>query len=132
MKQEPPTVYIIDDDVSVRKALSRLLRSAGLHTTALASSDELAYIEKIPEKACVIADVRTWGNSGLRLPDALVKSGRHLPVIFVTAQDTEQVRSEAKQSGAAGYFRKPVDAQALLDAIEWALVNGSMATREGH
>jgi FixJ family two-component response regulator len=73
------------------------------------------------EHACIISDVRMPGISGLELPELLARAGRHLPVIFVTAHDTEQTRAIAQRAGAAAYFSKPVDDQALLDAIAWAL-----------
>jgi len=61
------------------------------------------------------------GGSGLELPTLLETTGRKLPVIFVTAHDTPETREHALRVGAAGYFRKPVDELALLDAIAWAL-----------
>ncbi|RYD70614.1 MAG: response regulator [Verrucomicrobiaceae bacterium] len=72
------------------------------------------------EGACVISDVRMPGASGLELPRMLAQAGRDLPVILVTAHDTPDTRYRAKDVGAAAYFRKPVDDQALLDAIAWA------------
>jgi FixJ family two-component response regulator len=71
--------------------------------------------------ACVIADVTMAGGSGLALAQALKDRGDHMPVILVTAHDTEETRTAARRCGASAYFRKPVDDQALLDAIEWAL-----------
>jgi len=59
----------------------------------------------------------------LASPGLLASRGLHTPVIFVSAQDTEHIRAEAKHVSAAGFFRKPVDAQALLDAIAWAVRN---------
>ncbi len=61
------------------------------------------------------------GGSGLDLPKKLHDQGSWLPVIIVTAHDTEEMRAKARQVGVVGYFRKPVDDQALIDAIEWAL-----------
>ena len=68
------------------------------------------------------------GTGGLDLPALIGSAGRHLPVIFVTAHDTPETRDLAKRLGAAGYFCKPVDDRALLDAIGWAL-SGRKATR---
>jgi two-component system response regulator FixJ len=77
------------------------------------------------ENACLIADVKMPGMDGLELQQKLVEDGTNLPVILVTGFDTEETRALAKQSGAAGYFRKPVDDRALLDAIRWVLSHRS-------
>ena len=115
------TVYIIDDDASVRQALVRLLRSAGFNVTAFSSVQELLdYPEMIPN-SCVIADIRMPGVSALELPALLQSGGWQIPVIYLTAQDTEETRTAAKQAGAAAFFRKPVDDQALIDAIAWVV-----------
>ena len=73
------------------------------------------------EEACVVSDVQFPGKSGLELPVLLGRAGHHLPVIFVTAHDTPETRDLALRYGASSYFRKPVDEQALLDAITWAV-----------
>jgi FixJ family two-component response regulator len=67
------------------------------------------------------------GISGFELPGLLARAGHHVPVIFVTAHDTPETRQRAQSVGAAGYFRKPVDDQALLDAIAWAIGGGRAA-----
>ncbi len=115
------TVYLVDDDPSVQRALFRLLLTAGFSVTAFGTVDELMAAEVEGENACVVADIRMPGTNGLSLPHLLERRGAHLPVIYVTAQDTEEARAGARRAGAAGYFRKPVDAQALIDAIHWAL-----------
>ncbi len=71
--------------------------------------------------ACVISDIQMLGISGLDLPGLLTREGRRLPVIFVTAHDTPESRNRAQIAGAVAYFRKPVDDQALLDAVAWAI-----------
>jgi FixJ family two-component response regulator len=73
------------------------------------------------QNACLIADVKMRGHSGLELQQMLTARGSSLPVILITAFDTDGTRAQAKKEGVAGYFRKPVDDQALLDAIHWAL-----------
>lgn len=70
--------------------------------------------------ACIISDVKMHGMTGLELQRKLRADGARVFFIFVTAYDTDEARSEAKQAGAIAYFRKPVDDMALLDAIEWA------------
>ena len=118
--EHPHQIYIIDDDESVRRALCRMLRSAGMVASAYATVDGFIADCARAGNACVIADVRLQGTSGLDVPAALHRIGCDLPVIIVTAQDSDAARAEAKQAGAVAFFRKPVDDQALLDAIEWA------------
>lgn len=120
-EQVVATVYIVEDDASVRRAMSRLMRSAGLSEAAFANVEEFVAADIEDTNACVVADVRMPGASGLDLPEILAGRGNQLPVIFVTAQDTEVTRERARNVGAAGYFRKPVDDQALIDSIHWAL-----------
>jgi FixJ family two-component response regulator len=115
------TVYIVDDDASVRQALARLVQSCGMRAQVFATVSELIAVDQFAEPACVIADIRMPETSGLELPVLLARQGDRLPVIFVTSYDNDQNRAAAKRVGAAGYFRKPVDGEALLDAIAWAV-----------
>ena len=117
----PPTVYIIDDDASVRTALERLLISAGIRSRTFAGADEFLKAGTPPDGSCVITDVKMHGMTGPELQRKVRESGARVAFIFVTAYDTEEVRAQAKRDGAVAYFRKPVDDQALLDAIGWAM-----------
>jgi len=121
MQVKKAIVYIVDDDDSVRGAIKRLLRSMGLEAQAFASGDDFLKSEFRDQNACLVADVKIPGMSGLELHQKLSERGSKLPVIFITGFDDEETRSEARKSGAFGYFRKPVDDQALLDAIQLAL-----------
>ena len=116
-----PTVYIIDDDASVRTALERLLISAGIRSRTFAGADEFLKAGIPPDGSCVISDVKMHGMTGPELHRKIRESGARVSFIFVTAFDTEEVRAQAKKDGAIAYFRKPVDDQALIDAIGWAL-----------
>ena len=69
---------------------------------------------------CIVADMTMPGMSGLELKPLLDAAGISYPLILLTAHDNEEIRSAARSAGAAAYFRKPVDTQALLDAIRWA------------
>jgi FixJ family two-component response regulator len=115
------TVYIVDDDFSVRQALARLVQSAGMRVEVFGTVPELVSRANLAEPTCVVADIRMPHISGLELPGLLARNGHRPPVIFVTAYDTEENRAEAKNVGAAAFFRKPVDGHALLDAIAWAV-----------
>ncbi len=121
MSSAPIKIYIVDDEPSICTAYSRLALTAKMQPKAFASVEEFLSSEFTDENACVISDVWMPGISGLDLPDLLARDGHRLPVIFVTANDSPEAREIAQRSGAAGYFRKPVDDQALLDAIEHAI-----------
>ncbi|HUB68236.1 MAG TPA: response regulator [Candidatus Methylacidiphilales bacterium] len=121
MPPSPIQVYVVDDEPSVCIAYARLLRSAKMQPRTFSSVEELLQADISRHNACVISDVRMPGASGFTLPALLAQAGYRLPVILVTAFDTPSMRDLAQQAGAAAYFRKPVDDQALLDAIVWAL-----------
>jgi FixJ family two-component response regulator len=114
-------IYIVDDDDSVRRAMKRLIRSAGMEVRIFASAEELLDFKSLNQNACMIIDIMLQGMNGLELYRELQARGYSLPVIFITGFDSPQTRQQAKVAGAAGYFRKPIDDQALLDSIEWAL-----------
>jgi len=117
----PPQIYIVDDDASVRRAMERLIRSAGMEVQAFASAQEFLDFEYSNQNACMIVDIKLQGMSGLELQKELRTRGSDLPIIFITGFDSPEIREQAKKAGAAGYFRKPLDGQALLDTIQWAL-----------
>jgi FixJ family two-component response regulator len=115
-----PTIYVVDDDPSVRRGFGRLLRFAGFATQTFASAEEFLGTQ-LRDHACVIADVRMPGMTGIDLQKRLRVMDSVLPVIAVSAEDDPATRQQAHALGASAYFRKPVDGQALLDAITWAL-----------
>ena len=119
-------VFVVDDDESVRRSMKRLLRSAGFDAETFASAEEFLRADCSDTGACVIADAMMPGLGGVELCERLIETGSKLPVILVTAYDTAEAREHARRIGVAGYFRKPVDDQALLDAIQWALERGSV------
>jgi len=123
MPQTRHTVFIIDDDASVRRSLGRVMTSAGFDSVAFASVDEFRARASFQASGCIVADMTMLGTSSLDLGHMLKAADSNLPVIFVTAQDTEEVRAAAREAGAAGFFRKPVDTQALVDAIQWTFDN---------
>ena len=122
-EETKPIIYIVDDDESVRRAMKRLISSMGINVQTFASGREFLDSGYREHNACLIVDIKMPGMSGMELQKKLVAKGSKLPVIFITAFDTDKIRAEAKEIGAAGYFRKPVDDQALLDSIQWALSN---------
>lgn len=122
MPDEPKMlIYVVDDDASVRQALKMLLTSANMEVRTFEQAKDLLKCEFREEKVCLIADIKMKGLGGIELQQELAKRGIKIPTIFLTAVDSNEIRQQAKQAGAAGFFRKPVDDQALLDTIQWAL-----------
>ena len=116
-------VYVVDDDASVREALRMLFVSADMEVKTFKAAEDFLECQVRKRNACLISDIKLKGLSGLELQQQLAQRGTNVPVIFLTAFDSNEIRQQAKQAGAAGYFRKPVDDQALLDTIHWA-ING--------
>lgn len=114
-------VYLIDDDESVRRALQRLLRSAGLDVMAFASAEEFLESGNLSQKACIVLDIQMRGLTGFDLQEKLASKKIRIPTIAVSALDDAETREHARKLGAAAFFRKPVDGQALIDAIHWAI-----------
>jgi CheY-like chemotaxis protein len=100
---------IVDDELSVCTAYARIVRSAKMQPRTFESVEEFMHADLSDENACVISDVRMPETSDLELPGLLARAGRHLPVIFITAHDTPEMRDMARRAGAAAYFHKPVD-----------------------
>jgi FixJ family two-component response regulator len=121
MTQEP-TVFVVDDDPSLRTAVSRLIGSVGLPVRTFGSADDFLAGVEVSSPGCVVLDVRMPGASGLDLQDQLVAGGYSLPVIFVSAHADVALTVRAMRAGALQVFTKPFDDQALLDAIHEALL----------
>jgi FixJ family two-component response regulator len=124
MPRESFTVYVVDDDESIRRALKRLLRSAGYHAVTFNSAEEFMEATYWRGEGCLVLDIRLPGMTGLDLQEKLVALGAKYPVIFMTAHDNPQWRQRAKEVGAIAYLRKPFDEQSLLDAIQCACRKG--------
>ena len=115
------TVYVVDDDPSVRAALEDLLASMGLQVRAFASTQ--AFLEHALEDApaCLVLDVRMPGISGLTLLDTLVEQGVDQPIILLTGHGTVDMCRRAFKGGAAEFLEKPVDDEVLLEALQTAV-----------
>ena len=118
----PPFVAIVDDDPSVRRALSRLLRMAGLQVAVFASAaDLLADMPATP--ACLVLDIHLGGMSGLELLTRFRAEGNDVPVLIITAHDDPHSRELAAKAGCVAYLRKPFKPpeflQAVFRAIDW-------------
>lgn len=128
MNKSQRVVYVIDDDAAVRRALARLLRSANFQAETFSSPDEFLSKPREEKDACVIADIRMPGSTGFDLQKRIAAHGLRLPIIVLSASDDVQTREHARELGAVAFFRKPVDDQALLDAIWWA-ISGARASQ---
>jgi FixJ family two-component response regulator len=115
------SVYLVDDDPSARKGLARLLRTAGYDVRDFCCAKEFLGAVDPETSGCLVLDARMPGISGVELLTELGKRGVQLPIIMVTAEDDPLIKEVAKKLGAVGFFRKPVDGTALMDAINWAL-----------
>jgi FixJ family two-component response regulator len=116
---------VLDDDQPIRKALMRLLRSAGFEVEVYSSGAGLleAVNRHVPD--CLVLDLHMPGLSGFDVMARLSHAGVHLPVVVITGYDTPETRAQALGMGASAYLAKPFDEGALLDAISTAMGEGS-------
>ena len=121
MSPAKPTVYVVDDDPSVRVAMERLLKSVGLTIKTCASAREFLDQASPEWSGCLIVDLRMPGMGGLDLQDQLSARQVSLPVIFLTGYGTVPASVRAMKAGAVDFLEKPVDDQTLLDAVHKAL-----------
>lgn len=121
MSEPEPTVFVVDDDPSVRRGLERLLRTAGHRVESFASAREFLDRPEHDGPRCLVLDVRMPGQSGLDLHDRLVASGRDIPVIFITGHADVPMAVRAMKAGAVDFLSKPFDDAELLGAARQAL-----------
>jgi two-component system, LuxR family, response regulator FixJ len=121
MRQEPATVFVVDDDEAVRGSMKLLLKTLDLPAQTFASAQEfLATFDK-GRSGCLVLDIRMPGMSGLELQEELNARGAVLPIIFVTGHGDVPMAVEAMQRGAMDFLQKPFRDQDLLDRITKAL-----------
>jgi FixJ family two-component response regulator len=116
-----PTVYIVDDDSGVRRAVQDLVESVGLRAEAFATGQEFLNKKRAPDPSCLVLDVRLPQMSGLDFQRMLPDVGVQIPIIFITAHGDIPMSVRALKSGAAEFLTKPFRDQDLLDAIQQAL-----------
>jgi len=115
------TVYIIDDDESVRAAIMGLLKSVGLRSESFAAPDEFLRSKRSNGPSCIVLDVRLPGVSGLDVQRTLAEAGIQIPIVFITGYGDIPMTVRAMKSGAVEFLTKPFRDQELLDAIQQAL-----------
>jgi FixJ family two-component response regulator len=119
--REGPIVLVVDDDESMRRALQRLLATAGYAVETFATAAELIAREPLTVPGCLIIDVHLPGMSGLDLHDLLRSTGMETATIFVSGRDEVSSSIRAMKSGAIDFLTKPIDGTELLDAVERAI-----------
>ena len=127
-REERPTVFVVDDDASVREALKNLLRSMALNVETFGSAKEFLSSQRSKAPGCLVLDVRLPGLSGLDLQRQLVDANIQIPIIFITAHGDIQMSVRAMKAGAVEFLTKPFRDQDLLDAVQQA-VDRDRATR---
>lgn len=116
-----PLLSVVDDDESMRDSLPDLIKEFGYAARAFSSAEEFLSSDSLDETSCLILDIAMPGMSGPDLDQELKRRGQRIPVIFMTGQKDETVRTRVLEQGAAGYLLKPFSDAALLAAIKTAL-----------
>ena len=119
------TVFVIDDDESVRKSLRRLLDAAHYKTEVFQSASEFLSRSAYPGPSCVIVDVKMPGLNGIEFQEALIEHGREEQLIFITAHGDIPMCAQAMKAGAVDFLPKPFRADQLLKSVERALTRAS-------
>ncbi len=113
-------IYVIDDDVSMCRSIERLLKSHGFAVACFSSAVEFLQQGKTTKSDCLLVDIHMPKMNGLQLKERMNQLHIDTPVIFMTAFDSEAMRVHARETGAAGFFRKPFESQVLIDIIQFA------------
>lgn len=124
------TVFVVDDDLSIREALSSLIRSVGLRVETFPSAADFLQQPRPAGNACLVLDVRMPGLSGLDLQAEFARSGEPIPIIFITGHGDIPMAVRAMKAGAVEFLSKPFRDEDLLDAIRHALEQGRVARDE--
>jgi two-component system, LuxR family, response regulator FixJ len=115
------TVILVDDDPSVRRALQRLIQTAGFAVESFPDAASYLTSAMPSPPACIVLDIRMPAMTGFELQGAIAGTCRALPVVFITGHGDERVRSQALEAGAVDVLFKPIDEEQLVSAIEKAL-----------
>jgi len=130
MTEVKPTVFVIDDDPSVLKSLSRLLRSLGFETETFASAELFLARKHYDGVGCIVLDVRMPGLSGMDLQDELSRADYSMPIIFITGHGNIPMSVQAMKRGAVDFLTKPFDDEELMQAVKKAIEQDRMTKAE--
>ena len=131
INDQTPTVFLIDDDPSARRGLSRVIRIAGFNVVVFASAEDFLARPHHNGPGCIVLDVKMPGLSGLELQAEITKKVCAMPIIFISGHSDVPTTAEAMKEGAVDFLTKPVDRDHLLEAIRTALDN-DQASRQAH
>jgi FixJ family two-component response regulator len=129
MREPAPTVYLVDDDPDLLKALERLLESVGLRVTTFLSARQFLDSYDPDAPGCLVLDLELPGFSGLELQRALEQRGSSMPIVFLTGRGDIPASVQAMKHGATDFLTKPVDDTRLIAAIEEALARDEAQRR---
>jgi len=115
------TIYVIDDDESVRRALKRIFKSVGLEAETFASADEFLKARHPHSRSCLIVDVKMPGMSGLEMQQHLNDSGIQVPIIFISAYQDDTICAQVIKAGAKAFLLKPFNDETLLNEVYSAI-----------
>lgn len=121
MTEAGPTIFVVDDDESVRRALGNLLESVGFEVQLFRSTEQFREMALPEAPSCLVLDVRFPGANGLDFQQALKQAGIHVPIVFITAHGDVPMASRALRAGAVEFLMKPFQKDELLTAIHRAL-----------
>ncbi len=121
MTKPPPTVFVIDDNASMRRALSYLFVAAGYKVETYSSAEAFLKRENYDDVGCIVLDVRMPGLSGMELQEKLIRSAYSMPIIFLTGHGEVAMGVQAMKKGAVDFLTKPCDDEQLLAAIRRAI-----------
>jgi FixJ family two-component response regulator len=121
MSDPRPTIFVVDDDASVREAVSNLLESVGFDAQAFASTEGFRNAARPDAPSCLVLDIKLPGANGLDFQEALARAGISIPIVFITAHGDVPMASRAMKAGAIEFLMKPFQKEDLLAAIRQAL-----------
>ena len=121
MSSSNATIFVVDDDTSVRTALKRLIRSLGFTVETFDSAQSFLEREPYDGPSCLILDIRMPGTSGIELQNELAQAKVLIPIIFITGHGNIQMSVQAMKAGALDFIEKPFEDQQLVDAIHTAI-----------
>ncbi len=125
-----PTVFVIDDDASIRASIKGLLKSVGLRSECFETAEQFLQRMRSDGPSCLILDISLPGISGLDFQQQLRNTGIQIPIIFVTGHGDIPMTVKAMKSGAVEFLTKPIGDQDLLDAVQQALARDSASRQE--
>jgi len=118
---DEPTIYIIDDDPSVRRGLSRLLQTTGMNIESFASASDFLNFEKIDGPSCIVLDIKMPDMTGPELQEELINTESCMPIVFLSAYGDVRTTACVMKKGAVDFLTKPVDVNDLMKAIHLSL-----------